>query len=128
MNDKSIKDELIYLFSEIKTFVELKYNYTKLDFIEKLIVISTLFITALCCLTLFLLFLVFLSIALAYYWGGVFGSNTIGFLVVSGIYFVLFLLLLTFRTWIIYNPVMRFILKIVFHPKKEKPVDETDNS
>jgi len=88
-------------FTEIKQLLidysEAKIQLYKIGAYEKIAQITaTLFssvITALFCF--FLLF--FLSVSGGFYFGGLFESNALGFLIIFGIYLILFVLMIFFK-------------------------------
>ena len=126
--ETTIKDDLSVLFAEVKKYIELKYDFARLDFIEKAIIIVTLFITSLSLIILLLGVFLFLSIAFGYFLGELFGKIYFGFLTVAGIYFILFAIIFIFRNTLIYHPVTKIMLKAIFHKKKSKNTDSKDEN
>lgn len=74
-------------------------------------------------LMLFMMFLVFASIALALHLGEVMNSTVYGFLTVGGAYLVLFFLIWVFAKPLLEKPFMDQVIKILFEKKHEKEED-----
>jgi hypothetical protein len=117
--DKTLKDEITSLFFDIKKYIEYRYQYAKLDIFEKIILITRLLAVIVFATALFLFFILFLSISVALFFGKILHDNSLGFLLVAGIYFFLALILFLLRKYIITKPLTNYLIKILFHNKKK---------
>lgn len=107
------------LISEIKRFVTLQVDYTKLTVVEKMaVLVSTLAIaftvTVLATCTLF-----YLSLAAAQYLSTATGSLWQAHLIVGGFYVLVTLAVIIFRKRLIINPTARFLTRLFLtNPEK----------
>jgi hypothetical protein len=115
-----ISQHFVNLFSEIKKYLEIRYDLAKLDFVEKSIILTSALITTALTLFLFMFFLFFLSFGIAYYIGKSCDNYFLGFLIVSAFYFAIFIFVLLTRDKLIKMPVTHYILKVLFRHKKVK--------
>ncbi len=122
----NLTEDLSLLITDVKTYLEGKYDLAKLDLIEKLVLVSAALIVIITLLMLLMSFVLFLSFSLAYFLSNLFQSQAIGFMIVAGIYFVVALLIFLFKEFIIVQPVLRYMLKVFFkpRPKKQSNYDE----
>ena len=77
----------------IQEFVGQEIESVKLEVAEKLSIASSTVITGVVLATLGGFFIIFIAIALGFYLGSVLQSNALGFLIVSGIFLALLLII-----------------------------------
>lgn len=111
IGNDSIKD-IRELIGELKKYLELQKEYTKLELTEKLTVIFSAMVLVAILVTLGMIALFYLSFALAYllepYVGGLFHSYAI----ISGLFILLMLAVFFFRKQLIINPMVNFFARV----------------
>lgn len=108
------------LFNQAKVFISSKYDYSKLTIAEKLsILLVQIAIFAIALLIGFSI-LMFLSFALVNTLSKATDSPALSYLIVAGIWALICLLIFTFKTVLIVNPITRFLTKLMFN----NPQDE----
>lgn len=108
------------IFEELKDYIELRYNLGRLQLTEKIVLITSFFITFFVILMIFLVFFMFLSFSLAFYLGHIMNYVPYGFLAVGAIYFVIGIVVYTLRKTMITNPVLKLMLRIMFKSDDKK--------
>ena len=111
--DFNFSGELGKLIQEIKEYLDLKYDIARLDITEKIVVLFSVFYSFMIFIILIPGIFMFLSFALAYYLGLVFGGYHWGFFMVGGLYFLLTIIFLIFRKGLITRPLVRFLSKLI---------------
>lgn len=101
-------------YGYVKAYVEHKLEFYKLDLAERISRALSLAVTIAVFLAILLLLVSFLSIAAALHLGERFESYPKGFLIVSGAYAVLTLLLFLLRRPLITNPILSRIIQVFF--------------
>lgn len=99
------------LWMKAKELLTLKYEYARLTFAEKLIMILAMVALGFVALLVFMMAVFFLSLALANWMAGAIGMGWSA-LIVAGIYLVLLVLMVLLRKQIFINPVSRFITRL----------------
>lgn len=108
------------LFNQAKVFISSKFDYSKLTLAEKLsIILVQIAIFAIALLIGFSI-LMFLSFALVNTLSKATDSPALSYLIVAGIWALICLLIFTFKTVLIVNPITRFVTKLMFNPPKTK--------
>lgn len=118
----------------LKSYIANEVRKLKIQIIEYL-ANSSAFISFVTLLSLvFFVFLVFISITIAISLGEVLDSLSLGFLIVSLIYIVLFSCIIIFRKTLIINPIRNFIageiaeaLELNKEEKKNQKIEEHEN-
>ncbi|MEQ8705232.1 MAG: phage holin family protein [Phaeodactylibacter sp.] len=110
----SISEAVGEVYGYSKAYFQQQLEYFKLDMAERVSRSLSLGITIFVLAQLFLMIMLFASLALGIYLGERFGSYTQAFLVISGGYAVLTLFMLIFRRLIITNPILSRIIKVFF--------------
>lgn len=95
-SEKNISQHFENLTEDAKKYIESEVAYYKLDFYKKLILASSLLIRLLMAGALVLLCLTFLGIGLAMFLGMLIDNYYASFLIVSGIFLLLFFVVLYF--------------------------------
>jgi uncharacterized membrane protein len=116
------------LFDEIKTYLQLKIEYTELYFVEKLsLIIGKLIflgVAGLCALTFGLLILILLHTLLVNW----IGAAWIAVLIETGIVALLFAILWFYREKLIVRPVANMIIKLLYDTKNNEIIDDKTNN
>ena len=105
--------EIGNLIQELKEYLDIKYDIARLDFAEKIIVLFSVFYSFMVLVILIPGIFMFLSFALSYYLGLVFGGYHWGFFIVGGIYFVLAVIFLIFRKRLITKPLTKLLSQLL---------------
>lgn len=110
------------LFNQAKVFISSKYDYSKLTLAEKLsILLVQIAIFAIALLIGFSI-LMFLSFALVNTLSKATDSPALSYLIVAGIWALICLLIFTFKTVLIVNPITRFVTKLMFNTPRRKQI------
>lgn len=112
-DDFNFSYEIGKLIQEIKEYLDLKYDIARLDITEKLVVLFSVFYSFMIFIILVPGIFMFLSFALAYYLGLIFGGYHWGFLFVGGLYFIFAIIFIIFRKRLITKPLVRFLSKLI---------------
>jgi hypothetical protein len=83
------KTKIEELTDQLKTYIDTRYDLVVLSTAEKASIVGSQAVAYLAIGISAVLFIVFLSIALGLYFSSLFGSSTLGFLVVAGIYLLI---------------------------------------
>lgn len=114
------------LLNDTKEYISLRYDLLRLEVLEKLSLILSLFILIVISVMLALAAFVYFSLAFAYYLKSLLGSMTPGLCIIGGIFILILILIVAFRKQFIINPLIKRISKILF--KDTDYQNETDNS
>ena len=110
----SITNHFNQLLQDFRKYIETRMEYAKLDVTEKTVRIVTLLITLFLLTLVIFPFFLFLSFAASYFIGQLLNSVALGFLIVSGVYFVLGMFILILRKPLIMKPMLRMMVKTIF--------------
>lgn len=110
----SITNHFNQLLQDLRKYTETRLEYAKLDVTEKTVRIVSLMITVFLLTLVIFPFFLFLSFAASYFIGGLLNSIAQGFLIVSGIYFVLGVFIVILRKPLIMKPILRMMVKTIF--------------
>lgn len=102
------------LLDEAKEYASLKFELLKLNLLEKLSLILTLFVVVIIAVVLMLVALTYFSLASVYALKGVLGGVAVGFCIVGGLFVALTILVLIFRKQWILNPLIKSLSNILF--------------
>ena len=101
------------LTDSFKQYISTNYELMKLEAAERVLVVSTGFISYLLVGLISFLCLFFTSIAAGFYFSNIMGDNFSGFAVVAGFYLLVSIILILFRKNIVETPISnKFIAKI----------------
>jgi hypothetical protein len=124
METDSISAQLKQLFEQVKVYFNLRVDYFRLYIAENLIrFFSGMVLWMVIFLFLFFV-LVFGSFAFAYWFGELTGHMALGFLIVSGIYILLAVLIYALRRQILIKPFTKVIITQMELDKFNDPEDE----
>jgi len=114
-----IKDTLKTTIDEVKKYFDLQLEYNKVLTRKKITEMSGKLILGFMLFGAFVFVLLFLSLAFVNWYALEFGSRTNGFLIVTGFYLFLALILFAFKEFLIFAPLRKFFVKN-FSSLKEK--------
>lgn len=110
-NDQNI-ESIAQLIEAFKHYIGLQSEYVKLDVIEKVVRLFTVITVVTVFLLILLIALIYLSFAAAFALATYTGMAW-AFCIISGIYFILLILFLSFRKRLIEKPLVRFLASIL---------------
>ena len=111
------------LIDEIKSYIGMRYELVRLDFVSKLTILIAAFFISILMVTLLGVVLLFLSYSIAKYLASAFANEALAFLIVSGFYLLLAIAIYLFRKPLIVKPIANFLGRLFLEPnKKEKEV------
>lgn len=96
MSKDKISKHFENLSNDAKVYLESELAYYKLDAYKKLIKATSFILRFIVIVSVFLVLLSFLSLALGLWLGEIFNHYYLGFLIIAGVYLILFILLLLF--------------------------------
>lgn len=105
------------LWAEVKKYLTLQIDYVKLTSVEKLVVLLSAVALVAVMMILGACVLFYLSFAVVYMISDAIGSVWGAYLIVSGIFVVLALVVYALRKQLILDPVSRFLTKLFFNHK-----------
>ena len=120
-NISSLRD----LFEEIKSYIGMRYELVRLDFVSKLTILLSAFFISILLIFLLAVVLLFLSYSIAKSLASTFGNEAFAFLLISGFYLLLAILLYVFRKQLVIKPIANFLGRLFLDPtnndKEVKP-------
>ena len=105
------------LWAELKKYLTLQIDYAKLTTVEKLVVLLSAIAMVAVILILGACVLFYLSFAVVFMLSDAIGSTWGAYLIVSGIFLVLMLVVYALRQKLILDPVSRFLTRLFLHHK-----------
>ena len=109
-----LKDKFEDLIHHAHEYVNAQIDLLKLRAVEKISRIIAFIVGLFFIVLMFTLAFLFVSIALAHYFGELWGHAWAGYLTVTGIYLLLGIILLKFRESLIVKPLMNLMVRIIF--------------
>lgn len=101
------------LNENLKAYLSTRYDLAVLKTTDKVTAIGSMTSLAVILGVFITLFVLFLSVSLGFFLSDWFGSYSLGFLTLSGFYFLLFLTVLIFRKSLIINPVRNRLIRSI---------------
>ncbi len=121
--EKSIVTSFSELVEQIKLYISLRMKHYKLSAGEKIIeLFSTLTAGMIFWMVAFII-MIFGGFALAFWLGDIFQSQPIGFLMVTGIFILLIIIIYLFRQSLIFDPIARKLIPL-FEIEEKKEADD----
>ncbi|PZD79136.1 hypothetical protein [Mesonia sp. K7] len=114
------------LQNNVQAYVKSTLDYYKLLAFKNATKSAAIFVKLMVFGSFFLFFLFFLSFAFAYLIGVALGNLSYGFFIIAGVYFVVFIILLTFSKTLFDKIILREASKIVF--KEDEESEEEGNN
>ena len=105
------------VWAELKKYLTLQIDYAKLTTVEKLVVLLSAIAMVAVMLILGACVLFYLSFAVVFMLSDAIGSTWGAYLIVSGIFLVLMLVVYALRQKLILDPVSRFLTRLFLHHK-----------
>ena len=111
-NDKNV-ETIGQLVEVLKHYIGLQSEYMKLDVVDKVVRLLTVFTMSVVLIALFAMAAIYLSFAAAYALADVVGSTALAFCIVAGAYLFLLVLFVIFRHQWIERPLVKFLASIL---------------
>lgn len=116
-DDKSVQT-LRQLFVELRKYLELQKEYTRLEITEKLTILLSTLIAVLLVICLGMVALFYLSFTLVYLLAPLVGGSVMSFFLIACFNVLLVILVLVFRKRLIVNPMTRFLAGLFLNKDK----------
>jgi hypothetical protein len=123
---ESKNDIYTSLIKDVKEYMEMNYDLFRLNLIEKLSVIISLLFALFIGILLLVIAFVYFSIAFVYWTESFFHSLMPGFLILGGIYVVLFFVLYLFRKRVFVNLLVKMLSRTLFRKPKNTTKNEEE--
>ena len=124
-NDQNI-EYIAQFVEEVKRWFDLRTKYTRLTVVDKIVRIITSLILIMAISVILVLFLFFISYAVANFLGKVFESVPLGFLFVGCVYLLMLIIVYNARHVLIERPLVRFLMNILAEDLVEDETPETN--
>ena len=111
---------------EVKDYVSLNYDLLRLNLIEKLSLVIALILSLFIGILLVITAIVYFSLAFVHWTGTFFGSLIPGFLVLGGLFIILFIIFFAMRKRLFVNPMIKLLSNIFFNKPKKTDEDEDE--
>jgi hypothetical protein len=118
-NDKSI-ETLEQLFVEIREYLKLQKQYTKLELTDKLTKLFSTMLLVLLVLILGMVALFYLSFTIAYLMGPAVGGLMGSFAIITAFNLLLIALIVIFRRKLIVLPIVKFLAELFLEDEDEE--------
>lgn len=112
---KKLTDHIDEVNENVQAYVSSMLEYYKLDLFKKITKASSKLVKLLVFGSIFLFFLGFISLGLAFLIGSSLGHLSYGFFIVGGIYLIAFILFLIFGSNLVDNLILQKFSKSVFN-------------
>ena len=93
MESENLSQKVSQVITDFRNYIEARYKYTRLDTIEKFVVLASSLVKVIVMLAFISIILLFLSVSLALFLSEIWNNYFYGFAAVSGIYFVITVLI-----------------------------------
>lgn len=110
-NDKNI-ESIEQLFVEIKKYIKLQTEYTKLDLVEKLSILFSTLILVSILIMLSVIVIFYLSFTFVYILEPFVGGLTASYAIISGFILLLIFIIAILRKKLIINPMVNFLANL----------------
>ena len=120
MKNSSLEKQVTELKTVLINYLEARLDLGKAILLEKMSKIGTFFLTIMSALIVIASFLLLLAFAFSYWYGNIYGSVHIGFLISAGFYVFVGILLFLFRKALFSNSIIQNLGKVLF----EKDIEE----
>ena len=124
MAKSTFSQSITDLVNSIRRYIDIRLTLVKLEVMEKSARIISLTITAVFFLTLFMLFLLFISLAAALWLGDLLHNQALGYLCVAMFYLVSGFIILMLRRRLFLGTVLRHLSEIFFEEKNKEGDEE----
>lgn len=106
------------LVVELKAYIKMQKEYTRLELTEKLTILLSTMIFAIVLISLGMVVLFYLSFSLAYLLAPHVGGLPAGYAIIAGIILLLAMLIVLFRKRLIVNPLANFLANLFLNNNK----------
>lgn len=100
------------LWSDLRAYLDLKIEYTKLTVAEKVSILLATLVTIMMCFVFGVTILFFLTLAAANWIGDSLGMP-LAYCIMTGFYILLLVLIVVFKRQLVFNPISRIISKLI---------------
>ncbi len=121
--EKSIVTSFSELIEQIKLYITLRMKYAKLSAGEKVIELFSLLTIGVIFWIIAFIIMIFGGFALAFWLGEIIQNLALGFLIVTGIFVLLIIIVYIFRQALILDPIARILVPL-FEIEEKKETDE----
>ena len=121
--EKSIVTSFSELIEQIKLYISLRMRHYKLSAGEKMIELFSTLTAGMIFWMIAFIIMIFGGFALAFWLGEIFQSPPIGFLIVTGIFILLIIIIYLFRQSLIFDPIARRLVPL-FEIEEKKEADD----
>lgn len=121
--DKSIVSNFSELIEQLKLYVTLRMKHYKLSAGEKFIELFSALTAGMIFWMIAFIIMIFGGFALAFWLGEFFQHPSVGFLIVTGIFVLLIIIVYIFRQSLIFDPIARKLVSL-FEIEEKKDRDE----
>ena len=111
---------------EVKDYVSLNYDLLRLKLVEKLSLVIALILSLFIGILLVITALVYFSLAFVHWTGTFFESLIPGFLILGGLFIVLFIIFFSLRKRLFVNPMIKLLSSIIFNEPKKTEENENE--
>lgn len=117
--DDKTGETIEQLVAEIKQYISLQREYTKLDVVEKLTVIISTLAMLFIGIALGMMVLFYLLMSLAYLLEPLVGGLEASYAIVAGIAAILLIVVVSFKKRLFIKPLIRFLTTLFFNDSKK---------
>ena len=117
MEQKGLRGDINKLLADLIKYLELKWEYFKIDIVETLALLYTRIFSLLVWWLIVPIFLLFILIGLALYLGKLWGEIYLGFFAVAGFILIIAILFLLLRRPLLTNPLINVFILAMFENK-----------
>ncbi len=121
--EKSIVTSFSELIEQIKLYISLRMKHYKLSAGEKVIELFSTLAAGMIFWMIAFIIMVFGGFALAFWLGEILHHLSIGFLIVTGIFILLIIIIYLFRQSLIFDPIARKLIPL-FEIEEKKEADD----
>lgn len=104
---------------ELKKYVELQKEYTRLELTEKLTILFSTMIFAIVLTLLSIVVLFYLSLSFAHVLAPFVGGLPVSYAIIAGIVLITIVVIAAFRKQLIFNPITNFLAKLFLNNKSK---------
>ncbi len=119
MEPNRISDNVSSLTENVKDYINLRIDYIKLVFTEKIAKLASYLLISVIFFILANFLLLFISFAFVFWYGEEVGPTSVGALIVVAFYFVVGMLIYWLRHQLFINPMIKRLAKIIMEDDDE---------
>lgn len=111
---------------DVKDYVLLNYDLLRLKLVEKLALVIALILSLFISILLIIIAIVYFSFAFVHWMGIFFESLIPGFLILGGLFIILFIIFFSLRKRLFVNPMIKLLSSIIFNEPKNPGRNENE--